>query len=89
LQVQVVRYDYADHIDKHTDFFKEDDYIFNQDDYISNQDDYFSKHYDYFSNHDDYFFMSSYNTTPAHVFDGPFNRSRAIKLQQEVHALLL
>jgi hypothetical protein len=27
-------------------------------------------------------------TTPAHVFDGPINRSRAMKLQQEVHVLL-
>jgi hypothetical protein len=27
-------------------------------------------------------------TTPAHVFDGPFNRNQAMKLQQEVHAQL-
>jgi hypothetical protein len=28
------------------------------------------------------------STTPAHVFDGPITHSRAMKLQQEVHALL-
>jgi predicted unusual protein kinase regulating ubiquinone biosynthesis (AarF/ABC1/UbiB family) len=28
------------------------------------------------------------STTPAHVFDGPITRSRAMKLQQEVHTLI-
>jgi hypothetical protein len=28
------------------------------------------------------------STTPAPVFDGPITRSRAMKLQQEVHVLL-
>jgi hypothetical protein len=28
------------------------------------------------------------STTPAHAFDGQITRSRAMKLQQEVHALL-
>jgi hypothetical protein len=31
---------------------------------------------------------TSTTTTPIHVFDGPITRSRAKKLQQEVHALL-
>jgi hypothetical protein len=31
---------------------------------------------------------TSTTATPIHVFDGPITRSRAKKLQQEVHALL-